>query len=145
MTFAGADAKLNSVQFFHVDNVPAVRCPRERFKLPEANTGCYWTISGHGNRFIRDRWCGYCAGVLHCEVPASNPIATLGVIEYVPTDGVNTVGQRGRVYVEKADCAVAVRRAGEQICDVAAVIVTGCPTATPSTITLIVEPSVGIT
>src|ERR1700675_2777462 len=59
----------------------------------------------------------------HRDVPAPDPIATPGVVEYIPTDGVDAIGERGGVYVEKADCAIAVREAWKQICYVAAILI----------------------
>src|SRR5437588_432672 len=75
-----------------------------------------------GNHVLRSRYSnGTC--IQHIEEPAAQSLSASLIVEGVPGNGVDSIGQRSGVEVEEPDRSTAIREAGEQGRDVLAEII----------------------
>jgi hypothetical protein len=125
-----AEMQLDAARFFHDDRVAAIRVGRERLKalfdvqsMPDSHAIACGRLGQvrFGRRFSAGR-------IQYIEVAAAESFAMSLVVERVPGNCVNPVGERGSVQVEKAHRSAAVRVTGEQSRDIGTeLVVNGMP------------------
>ena len=123
-----AEMQFDVADFFHGHGVNAIRARRHRFGTVIDIETVAKTDALVRSRF-RDHILRSCftasARVQDIEVAAAESFAVSCVVERIPGNRVDAVGQGRRIQVDKADRAHAIRESREQIRDVGKEIIVG--------------------